>query len=147
MTHVVSRTVLVPAAPEDVFDLLADPLRHAEFDGSGTVHAVVRGPKRLSLGARFGMRMTVGPVPYVISNTVVEFEEARLIAWRHLYRHVWRYLLRPDEEGGGTWLTEEFDYRPALSPRVLELAGYPERNARGIELTLERIRDLFESAG
>ena len=141
MSRSVSRSVTVPASPEEVFALLADPRRHAEIDGSGTVKGRLRGPQRLSSGARFGMRMRL-VVPYVITNTVVEFEEGRRIAWRHFGRHVWRYQLEP-APGGGTVVTESFDWSRALSPKALELAGVPAMNTRSIERTLARLQERF----
>ena len=142
MSRSVSRSVVVQAPAERVFDLLADPARHAEFDGSGTVRGRLRGPERLARGTRFGMRMRMG-VPYVISNTVVEFEEGRRIAWRHVGRHVWRYELEP--VAGGTRVTETFDWSGALFPPGLELARVPRRNARSIEQTLPRLKALAEA--
>src|SRR5206468_9221211 len=105
-------------------------------DGSGTVKGAVQGPDRLRLGSTFGMRMRLG-VPYLIRNTVVEFEENRRIAWRHFGRHVWRYQLEPVADG--TRVTETFDYSTALSPRGLEMLGFPERNRKGIAATLDRL--------
>jgi len=143
----VSRGALVPATPAEVFELLADPRRHSEIDGSGTVKGVLvgplRGPDRLSLGATFGMRMRL-VAPYPIRNTVVEFEEGRRIAWRHLGRHVWRYTLEPVT--GGTRVTETFDWSHALSPKSLELSGFPARNTQAIEATLVRLREHFQPA-
>lgn len=136
----VSGSVVVPAPPEQVFDLLADPRRHPELDGSGTVKGMIRGPQRLRLGSTFGMRMRLG-LPYPIRNTVVEFDENRRIAWRHVGRHTWRYELEP--VAAGTRVTETFDYSTALSPRVLELLGFPEANRRGIHATLERLQSHF----
>jgi uncharacterized protein YndB with AHSA1/START domain len=133
-------STVVAAPPAEVFDLLADPRRHAEFDGSGTVQGAMSGPSRLALGTKFGMRMRIG-LPYLIRNVVVEFEENRRIAWRHFGRHVWRYELEPVD--GGTRVTETFDYAHALSPRVLELTGAPRANLRGISATLERLRTHF----
>ncbi|MGH3629531.1 MAG: SRPBCC family protein, partial [Sciscionella sp.] len=76
-----SRTVPVPA--ERIFALLADPSRHPLIDGSGTVRASRGGQQeRLRMGATFGMDMKMG-MPYRITNRVVEFEEGRVIAWRH----------------------------------------------------------------
>jgi len=141
MSRSVSRSVVVAAPPSRVFDLLAQPARHADFDGSGTVRARLRGPARLGPGARFGMRMRLG-VPYVITNRVVEFEEGSRIAWRHFGRHVWRYELEP--VAGGTRVTETFDWSGALSPRALELARYPARNTRAVERTLPRLKELAE---
>jgi uncharacterized protein YndB with AHSA1/START domain len=140
MTRSVCRTAVVTAPPEQVFDLLADPRRHAEIDGSGTVRGLLRGPHRLGPGDVFGMRMRL-LVPYVMANTVVEFEENRRIAWRHVGRHVWRYELEPVDDA--TRVTETFEWAPALAPRVLELLGVPERNARSIEQTLERLQTRF----
>jgi len=146
-TRSVSRSAVVAASPEEVFELLADPRRHAEIDGGGTVKGVLagplRGPDRLSLGATFGMRMRL-VAPYPIRNTVVEFEEGRRIAWRHLGRHVWRYELEP--VAGGTRVTETFDWSHALSPKSLELSGFPARNTHAIEATLDRLREHFQPA-
>jgi uncharacterized protein YndB with AHSA1/START domain len=139
-TRTVSDSVVVAAPPEQVFDLLADPRRHPELDGSGTVKRAVRGPDRLSKGAHFGMRMRLG-LPYLIRNEVVEFEENRRIAWRHFGHHVWRYQLEPVT--GGTRVTETFDWGSARSPRAVELMGFPRSNLRGITATLERLRARF----
>ncbi len=141
MSRSVSRSVVVQAPAQVVFDLLADPGRHADFDGSGTVKGRLRGSDRLRLGARFGMRMRI-VVPYVIDNTVVEFEEGRRIGWRHVGRHVWRYELEP--VAGGTRVTETFDWSGALSPKALELARIPAQNTRSIEKTLPRLKALAE---
>jgi uncharacterized protein YndB with AHSA1/START domain len=133
----VSASKVVAAPPEVVFELLADPAQHALIDGSGTVKGT-RAPSgtRLSLGARFGMSMRVG-VPYAISNEVVEFEEGRLIAWRHFGGHRWRWELEPVE--GGTRVTETFDWSTAKSPVALEVMRMPARNARSIRATLDRL--------
>ena len=137
----VSASRVIAAPPEAVFELLADPAAHALIDGSGTVKGT-RAPSgtRLSLGARFGMSMRVG-VPYAISNEVVEFEEGRLIAWRHFGGHRWRWRLEPVE--GGTEVTETFDWSTAKSPVALEVMRIPARNARSIAATLDRLEARF----
>ena len=140
MTRSVSRSVVVAAPASEVFELLAQPARHAEFDGSGSVKGQLRGPARLSLGAKFGMRMHI-LVPYVISSTVVEFEPDRRIAWRHLGHHVWRYELEPVD--GGTRITETFDWGVARSPKALELMRAPATNTGAIERTLGRLSERF----
>lgn len=128
---------VIPAPPQAIFDVLADPAMHPVIDGSGTVRAPRDGnPTRLDLGSRFGMSMRIG-APYRITNTVVEFEEGRRIAWRHFGGQVWMYDLEPVD--GGTKVTETFDYSTARSPLFVRLAGFPRRNRRGMERTLERI--------
>jgi uncharacterized protein YndB with AHSA1/START domain len=132
---VVERVIAAPAAR--IFDVLADPAMHPVIDGSGSVRqAREDAPARLGPGARFGMSMRIG-LPYRITNTVVEFEEGRRLAWRHLGRQVWRYQLEPVE--GGTLVRETFDYTDALSPLALRLLRFPARNRRGMERTLDRL--------
>lgn len=137
----VSRTRIVSAPAAAVFDLLADPSKHPLIDGSGTVKGPrTTAPIRLSLGATFGMDMKLG-VPYPIENTVVEFEENRLLAWRHFGGHRWRYELETVD--GGTKVTETFDWSTSKSPRALELFRAPQRNAKSIEKTLDRLAAHF----
>lgn len=45
--------------------------------------------RRLALGMQFGMDMRIG-ANYKILNTVVKFDEGRLIAWRHFNGYRWR---------------------------------------------------------
>lgn len=137
----VTRRVAAPAAT--IFDLLADPRRHGEIDGSGSVVDAADGaPERLALGTKFGMSMKIG-VPYKISNEVVEFDEGRRIAWRHMGGHIWRYTLEPDGDSA-TQVTEEFDWRPSRAPLLLRLTGAPARNRASIEQTLEKLAARFE---
>jgi uncharacterized protein YndB with AHSA1/START domain len=139
----ISVTRVIQAPPERIFDVLADPAQHPKIDGSGSVQRAREGnPARLSLGAKFHMDMRLG-VPYRITNEVVEFDDGKRIAWRHMAHHVWRYELEPVD--GGTEVTETFDYAPARAPWALELLKVPERNRKGMEATLERLADLMET--
>ena len=138
---VISVTKFVPANPAEIFELLADPRRHHEIDGSDSVLAArVKAPKRLELGSKFGMRMRI-KVPYLITNKVVEFEEGRLIAWCHMGGHRWRYILEPTD--GGTNVTEQFDMTTARNVKMLRRMNAPTRNRVSIEKTLENLAFKF----
>jgi uncharacterized protein YndB with AHSA1/START domain len=143
--QMVSVTREIEASPEAIFDLLADPSRHGDIDGSGMVLDVRKGPERLSLGAKFGMDMKFGPLPYRISSNVVEFEENRLIAWAHFGKHRWRYELEPLDDGARTRVTETFDWSTSAFPKGIELAGYPKKHPANMEATLVRLAALVES--
>lgn len=142
--QMVSVTREIDASPETIFDLLADPSRHGDIDGSGMVLDVRKGPERLALGAKFGMDMKMGPVPYRISSNVVEFEENRLIAWAHYGKHRWRYELEPLDGGARTRVTETFDWSTSVFPKGIELAGYPKKHPANMEATLERLAEAVE---
>ena len=136
---VIARSKVIKAAPEKIFDLLCDPVAHARFDGSGTVQGARGNPARLSLGACFAMNMRLG-LPYRITNEVVEFEENRRIAWRHMGGHIWRYQLEAVE--GGTKVTETFDGTTSKAPFLLALMGVGRRHPKAIEATLARLDAL-----
>ena len=137
---------VVPAPADRIFALLADPRRHREFDGSGTVRDAVSGPERLAQGARFGMRMQLGG-PYQMTSTVVEFEEGRRIAWppRPTNRlaalliggRIWRYELEP--VAGGTRVRETWDIAAErFPPPLLAMRRATRRN---MTATLARLEE------
>jgi hypothetical protein len=132
-----SASRLIEAPADAIFAILVDPARHAEIDGSGTVRGSKdASPELLKMGSKFGMKMKL-VVPYGMRSTVVEFEENKLIAWAHFGKHRWRYEL--EELDGSTMVTETYDWSTALSPKLLELTGYPKRTLPAIQKTLERL--------
>ena len=150
MTEQVTVQRLIPAPAEAIFDLLADPGRHHEIDGSGTiVGARSAGERRLAPGDSFGMDMDWG-VNYATKNVVVEFEENRRIAWQTLAPkplsyvltgRIWRYELEPVE--GGTIVRETWDTRQeALPSRYVVRATLTDLTRRNMEKTLQRIQDV-----
>lgn len=134
---------VVDAPPEAIFELLADPSKHPLLDGSGTVkQSPSSGPARLSLGAKFAMGMKAG-VPYRVTNTVIEFEESRRIAWHHFAGHTWRWSLEPLDGGARTKVTEEWDPTTSKAGWLLERLGFPERNRKGMEASLGRLQEIL----
>jgi uncharacterized protein YndB with AHSA1/START domain len=138
-SRVVSVERVIPAPADTLFDVVADPAQHAVIDGSGTVKALRAGsPPRLAPGTEFDVAMRIG-LPYRITNRVKEFEEGRLLAWDHLGRARWRYRFDPVD--GGTRVTESWDFSdsPWWLALGLRLVGFPARNRRGMQRTLERL--------
>jgi len=137
---------VIPAPPDKIFDLLADAARHRDIDGSGTVRDSKDAPQRLSLGATFGMSMKLG-VSYSMTNTVIEFDENRRIAWQtrgsgslgsKFGGRIWRYELEPVD--GGTRVRETWD----ISQEGLKFLVRPGRNKtrKSMEQTLARVEEL-----
>ncbi|HEX4701210.1 MAG TPA: SRPBCC family protein [Pseudonocardiaceae bacterium] len=138
----VAVTATVHAPAERIFELLTDPTKHPLIDGSGTVLAARdAAAKPLELGSTFGMDMKWG-MPYRITNKVVEYEPYRLIAWRHLAGHRWRWELDP-VDADTTEVTETFDWSSAPAGMFYPLIGFPERNRKGIEETLRRLETVL----
>lgn len=139
-----SASTTIAAAPATVFAILADPRQHPRIDGSGNVKGSISGPDRLELGSEFGMDMKQG-APYKIKNKVVELEPDRLIAWRHMSPHVWRYELTPTADGG-TEVTETWDLsrcNPVLRG-VLSLT-FGAKTQKALEATLVKLKAAAEA--
>jgi hypothetical protein len=140
----ISRSAEVNAPAAEIFEMVADPRRHAELDGSGTVTATVSGPQRLSQGARFSVRMRQYGVPYKVTSQVTDFADGRVVEWRHPLGHRWRWELRPVSEHA-TVVTETFDYSQIGPAKVrgLSLFGSMKHNAAGIEATLRQLQARY----
>ena len=145
----VQRVIAAPAS--DIFAIVADVGRHPEIDGSGAVVKPKAGaPHALALGSTFGMSMKAG-VPYSMSNTVIEFEQDRRIAWktvlsgflgRYIGGRIWRYELEPVE--GGTLVRESWDISQDKQSGFLRRGKLPSVTADGMEKTLERLAGITE---
>lgn len=137
----------IPAPASAIFDLLADPSRHQDIDGSGTVREATTGSTRLALGSKFGMSMKAG-FGYSMESTIIEFEEDRRIAWQSRPPNsffaklaggrIWRYEL--ESVDGGTKVRESWD----ISQERIKLLVRPLRKATitSMTKTLARIEEL-----
>ncbi|MBA2390386.1 MAG: SRPBCC family protein [Geodermatophilaceae bacterium] len=141
-SRIVSDSIVIDSPPERIFDILADPRQHRLIDGSGALQGTVSGPERLSHGARFGMHMRIG-LPYRVTNTVIEYDENRRIAWQHLARHTWRYELEPAADG--VRVTESWDWSTSPVARLMEFARFPAKNKNSIRATLIRLKRAAEA--
>ncbi len=146
----VDRVIEAPASV--IFSVVADPSRHPDIDGSGAlVNAKEGTPPRLALGSTFGMSMKLG-VPYSMTNTVIEFEPDRRIAWqtvlagplgRLLGGRIWRYQF--EEVDGGTKVTETWDITQDKQRALLKHGKVGQRTADAMSKTLERLAEITES--
>jgi hypothetical protein len=142
----VCRSVEVAAPAAELFAIAADPRRHRELDGSGTVRDNIKMPAEMAVGSKFSTHMKMYGVPYRITSTVTAFKPNELVEWRHPVGHRWRWefeSLSPTL----TRVTETFDYHDAgaLKNRFnyYELLGARKANTAGIEATLAKLRDRY----
>ena len=149
---VVSVDRVIEAPPEALFAVVADATRHPEIDGSGQlVKAKDGASQHLVLGSTFGMSMKMG-VPYTVTNTVIEFEQDRRIAWqtvlagplgRFLGGRIWRYEFKPVE--GATLVTESWDLSQDKQAFFLKNPKVGQHTAASMSKTLDRLAEITES--
>lgn len=131
----VQRTILAPA--ERIFAVVADPGRHHEFDGSGTVLRCGGGLGTVGLGDEFVGEMK-WYVKYRTVNKVTEFEQDRRLAWSTrvpkplsawIAGRTWRFQLTPVDEG--TRVAHSWDITtegPVTRPMIRQMAALSRQN-------------------
>lgn len=149
----VSVTRRIPASPQELFAVLADPDRHSEIDGSGMLRGAIDAVPVSAVGDVFAMRMHHDEFgDYEMNNTVVEFQPGRSIVWEPSRRDAdaepwhyrWGYQLEPDTDGA-TLVTETFD----LSHSPEEARRATDEGSCWVEAmtkTLERLERLCIAA-
>jgi len=151
--NTVSVERVIKAPPDKIFALLADAGKHASFDGSDSVNHASQASVPLSMGTKFGMAMRGRKqtlfIPYRTTNTVIEYEPDRRIAWKTtalgglMGGRIWRYELNPAD--GGTLVRETWDVSEDKQKSMITSGSMPEQTENGIHETLERIAQLLES--
>jgi hypothetical protein len=121
----VSRRIEAPA--DRIFDVVANPQRHTEIDGSGMLRGALVDSPISGVGDSFTIKMHRLGDDYLMINHVVEFEPSRRISWEPApgdpsrteggdpskvgiaagYR--WGFILAPDGDDA-TIVTEVFDF-------------------------------------
>jgi hypothetical protein len=152
----VSRRIQAPA--HDIFQVLANPVRHPEFDGSQSLRGAGSAAMVSGVGDVFVMKMYFPHLgDYEMNNHVVEFEPGRQIGWEPeagrghpnaapgssdptRWGHRWSYQLTPDGPDA-TIVTEIYDCSRAPAE---ERAGMDDGKvwAEAMAETLQRLDAL-----
>ncbi len=151
--NTVSVERVIKAPPGAIFALLADAGKHAGFDGSGSVNHASETSIPLTMGSKFSMAMRGRKetlfLPYRTTNTVIEYEPDRRIAWKTTFAggrvggRIWRYELEPAPEG--TLVRETWDVSQDKQKWMITSGSIPQKTADGMRATLDRIAQLVES--
>ena len=150
--NTVSVERVIKAPPSRIFALLADAGKHASFDGSESVDHATQKSVPLTMGSKFGMAMRGRKetlfIPYRTTNTIIEYEPDRRIAWQTyglgglVGGRIWRYELSPAD--GGTRVRESWDVSQEKNKRMVISGSMPQKTAEGMRATLDRIATLLE---
>jgi uncharacterized protein YndB with AHSA1/START domain len=151
--NTVSVERVIKAQPDKIFALVADAGKHASIDGADSVNHATQASVPLSMGTTFGIAMRGRKetlfIPYRTTNTVIEYEPDRRIAWKTTFAggrvggRIWRYELESAPEG--TLVRETWDVSQDKQKWMITSGSIPQRTAEGMRATLERIAKLLES--
>ena len=129
----------IEASAEFIFEIIANPNRHMDFDGSDMLRGTDHEGSITKVGESFTMKMHRLGDDYLMLNHVVEFEPSRCIFWEPAPGDVsraegndpskvgipagyrWGYILTPEGDEA-TVVAEIFDYS-AVSDELLRDGG------------------------
>jgi uncharacterized protein YndB with AHSA1/START domain len=144
--RVISVSREIAATPERIFELIADPAKQPAWDGNDNLDEAHAGQRVRGAGAVFTMKLTTGSVR---ENHVVEFEEARRIAWhpsevgRRQPGHLWRWELEPVGDAR-TLVTHTYDWTLLTDSNRLPRARSTTPDK--LKASLDRLAALAEAA-
>jgi len=141
---VVSASREIAAQPERIFELIADPAQQPRWDGNDNLAEAAAGQRVRNTGTVFLMKLTTGATR---ENHVVEFEEARRIAWtpsevgRRPPGHLWRWELEPAGPSR-TRVTHTYDWTHLTDKK--RLARAQATTTEKLQGSLDRLAALAE---
>ena len=140
----VSRSI--DASNTDIFEVLSNPERHVELDGSGFVRSVAHADRITATGQVFTMNMEGDHMggEYQTDNHVVGFDPGALIAWKTApagteppgWEWVWRLTpLGPDS----TEVSCTYDWGQVTDKELLSKVKFPLVSESQMGETLGRL--------
>lgn len=142
--RIVSASRDIAAAAPDIFELIADPAQQPRWDGNENLAEAAAGQRVHAVGDVFATTLTNG---FVRENHVVEFEEARRIAWRPAEPgkeppgHLWRWEIDPIDPTH-TRVTHTYDWTTLTDEKRMVRAR--DTTEKRLRASLDKLAELAE---
>ena len=146
------KSITIHAPAHVVYDLVADPMRMADWSPECVRCQWIDGATRPAVGTRFRGTSRNGRRRWTTTSTITEMRIGELFAWEVTYFHRpvarWEYRIEPHDDG--VRLVESVDDRrgrllQALSPLITGSPDRAKRNADTMESTLQAVKTAAES--
>ena len=143
-SRVVTVAQIIHAEAGTIFELIADPSQQPRWDGNDNLREAPAGQRVHVVGDVFTMSLRRGGIR---ENTIVEFDEGRLIAWRPNVPgrqppgHLWRWELEPVDQTS-TRVIHTYDWT-----QLTDRSRFPRARATTTErlaASLARLAQLAE---
>lgn len=140
----VERTIDAPASA--IFNVLSNPERHVELDGSGFVRSADRTNRIQSVGDVFTMNMEGDHMDgeYQTDNHVTGYDENALLAWKTAPAGTeppgWQWVWQLEADGpDSTIVRHTYDWSGVTDEALLKKVGFPLVSESDLEDTLGKL--------
>lgn len=146
----VTRSIHAPAA--EIFDLLTNPDRHHEFDGSGFVRSSDKAQRIEKVGQQFRMNMEGAHMggEYQMDNHVTGYAENKLVAWKSAPAGTeppgWEWVYELKSEGSDdTEVSLTYDWSAVTDKAILKQVHFPLISEEDMESSLSALAAALHS--
>jgi hypothetical protein len=147
----VERTI--NASSDAVFDVLSNPQRHVEIDGSGFVRSDEKTNRIQGSGDVFRMNMAGDHMggEYQTDNTVTGFSENHLLAWATAPADTeppgWEWVWELESQGSDETLVRlTYDWSKVTDKQLLEKVSFPLVTEPQLEESLDNLDQAVTAA-
>ena len=147
------KSIVIQASAQVVYELVADPMRMADWSPECVRCRWLGEVDRPVIGARFRGTSRNGRRRWTTTSTITDMRSGELFAWEVTYFRQpvarWEYRIEPADKG--VRLVESVDDRRgrllrAVSPVITGSPDRAKRNADTMESTLQAMKAAAESA-
>ena len=147
----VQRTINASSA--DVFEVLSNPERHVQLDGSGFVKSEEKTDRIEQVGDVFTMNMAGDHMggEYQTENHVVGYDANKLLAWKTAPAGVeppgWQWIWELESEGSDATLVRlTYDWDQVTDEALLAKVGFPLVQEDQLEDSLVKLDEAVSGA-
>ena len=138
----------IPTSAKALFDVLSNPHRHTDLDGSGFMRGLSKGDRLTKVGQQFTMNMD-GPHmggEYQTDNIVNAFDQDKMIGWKTAPAGTeppgWEWLWELKPEGAdSTRVSLTYDWSKVTDRDLLAKIKFPLVSEADLEQSLGRLAE------
>lgn len=146
-----SRTIDAPAST--IFEVLSNPERHAELDGSDMVQSDDKTDRITAVNQVFTMNMSWEKMggDYKTENHVIGFDENKLLAWKTAPEGQqppgWEWVWELESQGSDTTeVSVTYDWSSVTDKEVLKRVSFPAVSQEALESSLSNLASTVSQA-
>jgi len=137
---------VIDAPVDRIFDVISNPRRHLEIDGSGFMRSIEHAGRIQEVGEVFTVNMD-GPHmggEYKTDNHVTGYAKDKLVAWKTAPAGTeppgWEWLWELESQGpDATLVRHTYDWSKVTDKDLLQQVGFPLVSKDQLEDTLNRL--------
>ena len=142
----------IDAPASEIFDVLSNPKRHPQLDGSGFVRSEDQGDRIQQVGDVFRMNMEGDHMggEYQTDNTVTGYAKDKLLAWQTAPADTdppgWEWVWELEPQGpDSTLVRHTYDWSKVTDTALLQKVGFPLVTDDQLEDTLGKLAETVSS--